>query len=272
MGRGSLVKSTRTLWRTVGVCALLTTLLMAGGLVYAVTDVMNPKPADYMRTEEPPPAVEAKATIDIVALGDSLSVGTGDVTGKGYVQHVREKLAAATGKQVNVIGNYAVNGYRTGQLLAALNNANGMPYGIEKADIVLFTMGGNDLFAIGQDVMGSGSDELDPGKVRDRMPEPLGRLEQIMTRLAALNPQAKIVYVGVYNPFYDLPEMRPASVHVQEWNEQAFRFASRFDNMVVVPTFDLFQFNFDKYMYSDHFHPNADGYARIADRVVQALE
>ncbi|TNJ63059.1 hypothetical protein FE784_27690 [Paenibacillus hemerocallicola] len=266
------MKSTRTLWRTVGAAALLTTLLMVGGLVYAVNDVINPKPADYMQSEEPEPARETKTTIDIVALGDSLTVGTGDVTGKGYVQNVREKLAAVTQKQVNVIGNYAVNGYRTEQLLTALQNAKGIPYGIEKADVVLFTMGGNDLFAIGQNVLNSQSDELDPGKVRERMPEPLKRLEQIMTKLAELNPKAKIVYVGVYNPFYDIPDMRPASVHVQEWNDQAFKIAGRFGNMVYVPTFDLFQFNFDKYMYSDHFHPNQEGYVRIADRVVQALE
>ncbi|GAA3404982.1 GDSL-type esterase/lipase family protein [Paenibacillus hodogayensis] len=266
------MKSTRTLWRTVGTAALITSLLFVGGLVYAVNDVLNPKPADYMQAEEPKPAEEEKTTIDIVALGDSLTVGTGDVTGKGYVQHVREKLGEVTKKQVNVIGNYAVNGARTDALLSALQTSKGIPYGIEKADVVLFTMGGNDLFAIGQDVLGSKSDELDPVKVRERMPEPLKRLEQIMTKLSELNPRAKIVYVGMYNPFYDIPDMRPATVYVQEWNDQAFRIASRFPNMVYVPTLDLFQLNFQKYIYSDHFHPNQEGYVRIADRVVQALE
>lgn len=267
------MRSTRTLWRTIGTAALMATLLLVGGLVYAVNDVIHPKPAPFAQAEEPPPVQEEqKTSIDIVALGDSLTVGTGDVSGKGYVQNVREKLAAATKKQVNVIGNYAVNGYRTDQLLAALQNAKGIPYGIEKADVVLLTMGGNDLFAIGQDVLNAGSDQLDPAKVRDRMPEPLKRLEQILTKLAELNPKAKIVYVGVYNPFYNIPDMRPATVHVQEWNDQAFKIASRFPNMVVVPTIDLFQFGIDNYLYSDHFHPNQAGYVRIADRVVQALE
>lgn len=267
------MKSTRTLWRTIGTAAALSTLLMAGGLVYAMNDIMNPKPADFVQTpEQQTPAAETKTTVDIVALGDSLTVGTGDVSGKGYVQNVKEKLAAVTKKQVNVIGNYAVNGYTTGQLLSDLQNAKGVPYGIERADIVLLTMGGNDLFAIGRDVMNSQSDELDPAKIRQRMPEPQKRLEQILTRLAELNPKAKVVYVGVYNPFYDLPEMRPASVHIQEWNDAAFRVANKYPNMVYVPTMDLFQLQFAKYMYSDHFHPNQEGYVRIADRVVQALE
>ncbi|PYI54833.1 GDSL-type esterase/lipase family protein [Paenibacillus flagellatus] len=267
------MNSTRTLWITIGTAALLTTALWIGGLVYAVNDVINPKPAPYEGTASPAqPEEENKTTIDIVALGDSLTVGTGDVSGKGYVQNVREKLAAVTKKQVNLIGNYGINGYKTDQLLNDLQKANGVPYGIEKADVVLLTIGGNDLFAVGQDVMNSQTNELDANKVRERLPEPMNRLEQILTRLAQLNPKAKIVYVGVYNPFYDLPEMRPASVHVQEWNDRAFDVANRFPNMVYVPTFDLFQLQFAKYMYSDHFHPNQEGYVRIADRVVQALE
>lgn len=267
------MKSTRTLWRTIGTTAAISTLLMAGGLVYAMNDIMNPKPADFVQQpQQQPPAEETKTTVDIVALGDSLTVGTGDVSGKGYVQNVKDKLAAAMKKQVNVIGNYAVNGYTTGQLLHDLQNAKGVPYGIERADIVLLTMGGNDLFAIGRDVMNSQTSELDPVKIRERMPEPQKRLEQILTRLAELNPKATIVYVGVYNPFYDLPEMRPASVHIQEWNDAAFRVANKYPNMVFVPTMDLFQLQFDKYMYTDHFHPNQEGYVRIADRVVQALE
>jgi len=90
--------------------------------------------------------------------------------------------------------------------------------------------------------------------------------------LSGMNPNATIVYVGLYHPFYDIPELRPASVYVQQWNDQAQQIAGRLANVVFVPTFDLFQLNFAKYIYSDHFHPNQDGYARIAARVVQALE
>lgn len=267
------MKSTRRLWKTVGTLSLLTTVLLIGGLVYAVNDIVNPKAVPFGEAaERPAPQTETKDTIGVVAVGDSLTVGTGDVSGKGYVQNVREKLAALTKKQVTVIGNYAVNGYRTDQLLNDLQNPNGIPYAIQKADIILLTIGGNDLFAIGRDVLNSNTDELSPEKVRERMPEPMKRLEQILVKLAELNPKATIVYVGVYNPFYDLPEMRPASVHIQEWNNRAFDVANRYSNILVVPTFDLFQRQFAKYIYSDHFHPNQEGYVRVAERVLQALE
>jgi lysophospholipase L1-like esterase len=42
--------------------------------------------------------------------------------------------------------------------------------------------------------------------------------------------------------------------------------------MVLVPTYDLFELNANKYLYSDHFHPNQDGYERIAERIVQIMK
>jgi lysophospholipase L1-like esterase len=44
-----------------------------------------------------------------------------------------------------------------------------------------------------------------------------------------------------------------------------------YPNMILVPTADLFEQNLTKYMYTDHFHPNQEGYQRMAERAVQAL-
>ncbi|WP_127585728.1 GDSL-type esterase/lipase family protein [Paenibacillus koleovorans] len=268
------MKSSRLLWRTVGLAAVLTTVMMLVGLVYAMNDILNPQPVEYMaEPEQPKPESPLdKNSINIVALGDSLTKGTGDASGKGYVLNVKEQLEKKAGKEVHLIGNYGISGYKTDQLLKDLQEQKSIAYGIDQADLILLTMGGNDLFDISKNVQTSSTDQLDPEKVRLAMPEPLKRMEQILVRLAELNPQATIAYVGVYNPFYDLPEMRPASVHVAEWNEAVFRLTLRYPNLVYVPSFDLFQLNFSKYIYTDHFHPNEQGYVRIAERVVQALQ
>ncbi|MDF2669601.1 MAG: lipase [Paenibacillus sp.] len=268
------MKGTRFIWRSVGLAAVITTALLMFGLVYAIMDVLNPQPASYMvEPDKPKPQTPLdQDSIRIVALGDSLTKGTGDVSGKGYVLNVKNKLEQTTNKPVNLIGNYAVNGYVTEQLLKDLLGQQGVAYGIEQANLILLTMGGNDLFAISQDVLNSQTDQLDPDKVRERMPEPLKRMEQILTKLAELNPNATIVYSGMYNPFFDLPEMRAASVHVAEWNDAIFRLSLKYPNMVYVSTFDLFQLNFSDYIYTDHFHPNQLGYERIAERIIQAIQ
>jgi lysophospholipase L1-like esterase len=46
--------------------------------------------------------------------------------------------------------------------------------------------------------------------------------------------------------------------------------AISFDNVHVVPTFDLFQGRADR-LAADRFHPNREGYAAIAARAIQLL-
>lgn len=261
-------------WKIAAAAALASTVLFFAGMVYAINDVLNPKAGDVGNVSSQPPAESPvdKNNLQIVALGDSLTKGTGDTTGKGYVGNVRDMLEKSASKQARILGNYGVNGYRTDQLLHDLQTNSTVAQMVRRADIVLLTIGGNDLFAVGRDVFNVDKDRLDPEKLKQRMPEPLNRLAQILDKLAELNPQAAIVYIGLYNPFYDLDESGLGSRQVQEWNNTAMSYAVKHKNMVFVPTFDLFQIHFKQYMYSDHFHPNQLGYERIAARVVQALQ
>ena len=93
-----------------------------------------------------------------------------------------------------------------------------------------------------------------------------------MELLHEINPNAHIVYLELYNPFYDIKELRDGSLEVQNWNEQAYALAHAYPNMTLIPTFDLFERTISSYLSSDHFHPNHDGYAQIAARIVQSLE
>jgi lysophospholipase L1-like esterase len=82
-----------------------------------------------------------------------------------------------------------------------------------------------------------------------------------------------MVYVGLYNPFYDVDSLRvPASSVIQQWNAYAHKLAAADGNATVVPTYDLFESDIGRYLSSDHFHPNEAGYARMAARIVQALQ
>jgi lysophospholipase L1-like esterase len=67
-------------------------------------------------------------------------------------------------------------------------------------------------------------------------------------------------------------DLREGSLEVQEWNEQAYALIHSYPNMTLVPTFDLFERTLSRYISSDHFHPNHDGYTQIAIRIVQSVE
>jgi len=277
-GRGVSLNSSRLLWRTFGTLGLLATLLFAAGFVYAVRDVMDPRPGELAPAPEAPPSAADNPLnadkIQIVALGDSLTRGTGDGTGQGYVGRVKEQLARETGKPVYVLANYSVIGYKTDQLLNDITNRSGVSESVAKANLILLTIGGNDLFGFATNngnPLGGGQADINPELARQKMAEAAGRLQKILSRLAELNPRADILYIGLYNPFRDLDKTGQASLVVDEWNRKAFEIANAYPNMIVVPTFDLFEKNLRSYLYTDHFHPNPDGYQRIADRIMEVL-
>ena len=55
--------------------------------------------------------------LTVVALGDSLTRGTGDVSGKGYVGIVTEELKKRLSPQEIAIYNLGINGQTSSELL-----------------------------------------------------------------------------------------------------------------------------------------------------------
>jgi lysophospholipase L1-like esterase len=273
------MSSTRFIWRTVGTASALAALLFAFGFGYAVRTILDPgsalgaspasaKPdaaADTARAG----SLAARAKINIVALGDSLTAGTGDISGKGYVNRVKDKLAAQFGKPAYVLNNLAVPGYRTDQLLAQLQNKPVLD-AVKQADLVLLTIGGNDINQ-GTDASGQGT-AIDFKKAQDNLPGAEARLDAILAKLAETNPNALIVYISLYYPYLDLDQERQGPPIVEAFNQSAFLAANKRPNVIVVPTYDLFALGGTKYLFTDHFHPNGDGYERIADRIAQVLK
>ncbi len=270
------MKSSSWLWRVLGWTTFVCLVVMLTGFGWALKDTWFPKDGLALpEVSEPEAAIggewSAKPELYITSLGDSLTKGTGDSTGDGYVARVIKGLSEQLDKPVYLVNNLAINGLRADQLVDRLNET-GYKNSVGKADIVMMTIGGNDLFQIAQSggSMAEGGDlSLEQLKARQSEAEP--GLEAVFSKVRELNPTARIIYVGLYNAFYDLPEMRSGSEIVAKWNNYAHRLAEADGNATVVPTYDLFEFNLKLYLSSDHFHPNALGYARISERIVQAL-
>ncbi|MDD9267720.1 GDSL-type esterase/lipase family protein [Paenibacillus sp. GCM10023248] len=271
------MRSSRFIWGTIGLTASITTIAFAVGFGYAANQIWFPKASGTLQlnTEAPKKEtmIESKAKLQIVALGDSLTAGTGDNTGKGYVGRVREKLEQETGKPVFVLNNLAIPGYKSDQLLADLALKKTQD-ALAQADIVLLTIGGNDIFAGGEGLFtGDNQTEFNPEAAVSRVTPALEKMDKILQAINQANPKATVLYVGLYHPFLDLDAKREGSLIVQRWNNGVFELINRYPQMIIVPTYDLFEQNLMKYLSSsDHFHPNADGYERIADRILQILK
>lgn len=197
----------------------------------------------------------------IVALGDSLTRGTGDSNGKGYVGYVVDRLKDQSNEAIT-LRNLGVKGYRSDQLLNQVKQSE-IKRQIQDADIILMTMGGNDLFQSGQTLI-----DLDIQKIDQLRAEYLQNMQQIMTEIRSVNKEAMIYYVGLYNPFIELSDAEITTLAVRQWNYETSQLLDQDHQTVFVPTYDLFQVNGDNYLFSDKFHPNTEGYQLIAERVV----
>ncbi|SFB17283.1 Lysophospholipase L1 [Cohnella sp. OV330] len=266
------------LWPILGTVCLLCTTLLLFGFGWALKDAWAPSPGLAL----PSPTHSAPQSggewtslpeIKAIAIGDSLTRGVGDVAGKGYVEDSLAQLSDSLGKPVRLNGNLAVSGLEAAGLDELLDG-KAMQDAVAGADLVLLTIGGNDLFRASQQAGGSIAEGggIDIELAKRRLPANEDKLKAVFAKLRSLNPNVRIAYVSLYNPFYELAPLRaPIASILADWNGSAAKLAEADGNMVVVPTVDLFQAQSARYLSSDHFHPNGAGYARIAVRVAQAL-
>nr|WP_081625294.1 GDSL-type esterase/lipase family protein [Paenibacillus massiliensis] len=270
------VNSTTWIWRTVGSVSAAATLLLLFGFISAINTIVNPSSGGAALAPDQKTAPSANpvggadeaSEIRVAAIGDSLAKGTGDDTGNGFVRRTVQILNEQEGRSARLINNLGINGLTTEGLLTKLDEP-GTSYVLKEANLIMLSIGGNDLFAGVQATEGTGVPPT-AEQLRAVLPAAQERVAQVLEKLHTINPNAKVVYLGLYNPFGDLKEYQvPGNAVVAEWNQSILALMSKHQNMVLIPSFDLFQQNLQSYLSSDHFHPNGDGYQAIAERVAQ---
>jgi lysophospholipase L1-like esterase len=203
--------------------------------------------------------------LKIVLLGDSVARGTGDESGEGiggYVEKVLEERKIAHEDPLNL----AVNGARTHDLLKQIDESPSVRGFIANADVVVVSIGGNDLW--GDRSIRTSDEPPDPEEAMNRIEE---RVVEVLRRVRAINPEGRIFYVGLYNPFREgnakFGEL--VDIAVAEWQARLVRQFSDDSNLTIVQTYDLFSHN-DR-LSADRFHPGAEGYRLIGRRSGEAI-
>ena len=233
------------------------------GFVSGVNDVLNPKASNLIKKTDLV-AIEKKkmGTLQIVSLGDSLTRGVGDKEGIGYVGRMKEDLQKDY-KQKIALTNLAVSGAKMSDLLKQIES-NGAQYSIKQADVIVLTIGGNDLFP-GWESLG----KIDLETYRPDTETFQNEAKKIIEEIRKLNTDSPIFCLGLYNPFEDVEDLKGSSNIVVDWNASLEKLALNDKNVYITPTFDLFQNRGKDLLYSDHFHPNEVGYTYMAERLVQ---
>ncbi|MFG6147179.1 SGNH/GDSL hydrolase family protein [Halobacillus sp. B23F22_1] len=207
--------------------------------------------------------------LEVVAMGDSLTQGVGDGTENGGYVGILEDNINENNETANfTIDNYGKRGDRTDQLLTRMKSDE-ISSSVEKADLVLITIGANNVVQVIEDHFTSLSyDDFSPARERYR-----DELNEILTEVERANPDASIYLIGLYNPFNQYFENIPALAQIMnEWNTVSEEVIEEYPTASFIPINDVFEGNESELLWEeDHFHPNEEGYKQMAKRVLEYI-
>lgn len=199
----------------------------------------------------------------IVSLGDSLTEGVGSsMAPKGYLANLKKQLESDS-NAVEIV-NYGIEGNRSAQLLRQLGQKK-VQKDLEKADIVVMTIGGNDIMNVfRQNFM-----DLKMKQFKSAKREYEVLLNQILDKIRTYNQDAQIYFIGLYNPFSkNVDELYEVDVIISDWNKSVEKIVESYNLVHYIKIEDIFENTKEDVLYKkDFFHPNDRGYELIASRV-----
>ena len=239
-------------------------LLAAGVFAYGFVAYLRGDigtPVDFLPSRLAPPAAAPATVLAPIILGDSLARGAGDESGLGIGGRLDQELRRR-GVRARRTYNLGINGARTKDLLAQLERPNVQEL-LRQSNVIVVSIGGNDLWG-GNDWRNAAPPDPDAA-----MTDVLRRIETVIERIRAVNPRARIFFVGLYNPFASTPISNMMYANVNRWNMRLLERFGGNPDFTVVATADLFSHK-DR-LALDRFHPSGEGYGLIARRIADAL-
>lgn len=204
----------------------------------------------------------------VTAVGDSLTQGVGDSKGEGGYVGILDRTVNEK-KQLVKFENFGIRGNRTDQLLERLDQDD-LSSSIEDSDIVLITIGANDIMKVVRENI---TDLSFKAFVQERVGYEQ-RIRDIFDKIRSLNPDIEIYLIGFYNPFEKyFEDIKELDTIVEEWNNTGKAISADYEGITFIPMDDVFSDPEadDDLFAEDNFHPNDRGYELMAKRVLMYL-
>lgn len=207
-----------------------------------------------------------KDTLTVVGLGDSLTKGIGSTDNTGYLSHIETNWKSYF--QELTIKNHAKLGRKSNQVLEDLEKEK-VQESVVEADVIFLTVGGNDIMRVVKKEMFKVTlEEIE--KNREPFYE---NLNIILLRIHELNPNAHVMLVGLYNPFTSWISYEPEAFKALDtWNGEYLRLDEQHDFAHYIQVKDVFNKDTESLLYKDRFHPNDEGYLKMAESILNQVK
>lgn len=239
----------------------------------------TPEPVKF-----PPPAALPAGPISMIAIGDSLTQGDGDETGRGYpgrlITLVNEIRPGST------VTNFGQSGWNSDALIQGDQGLLGqLPRAIDeitlaksqgRAAVILLWIGSNDLWYLyeyGGDI-GDEQESQDLAHFSSNLDLILSELRTAGAEviIALLDDQSKRPIALRGEAFLEITadELNRMSVHVQRYNEIIMQKAEQY-GALTVDFYNTDVFTNRATLYDDGNHPNSAGYEVITQKWYEVL-
>lgn len=161
-----------------------------------------------------------KKEVHLVALGDSLTYGQGDEKGDGgYVGLIKPRLQKKFHNKVTTV-NYGVSGDRSDQILKRVNQQSTIRKDLKNADVIVMTVGGNDLMQSLQKDLTTNSSKTLNQDINQAGNVYQTKLKQLFGTIRKQNSSAPIFVMSIYNPVYTyFPQVDTINNSIGKWNQ-----------------------------------------------------
>lgn len=283
-------------------------VVLFGGL-YLYASTMMQRDAKHGAKENQIAATtsDINQKLNIVYMGDSLTAGWNSVgnmvpDNKGYRGLVDDQLK--TDDKLGTSYNYAVGGYLiddvlkqmrndddvnkvnqemrdtndkfTGELLdeypTDLEDSPKLSEAIKQANTLVITIGANDVLE--NVTFKDGSIDVDVQGLLDTMTEVHEKKEQLFKDIHKINPDIKIIDVGIYFAYAHIDESLMNTFYpLLAYGESKIFFDQPKDNVYRVRLRDNMQANLKEFVDNPNdVHPNITGYKIMANEVLKVID
>ncbi|MEH7386135.1 SGNH/GDSL hydrolase family protein [Bacillus sp. JJ1521] len=227
-------------------------------------------------------AKSENAKKSLVALGDSIPFGYGltDST----EEPSKEAFPYLIGKEADLrVRNLAVPGWKTTDLLNALNNDQKFIQAVNKADYITLNIGSNDLLKPIKDALVASGGSLDEAAIRGLIEQQIkpaafnlnNNIPLIIKKIYGLNPNVKIVLYNFYNPFNALGPSHPINLYgnplILGINQSLVGLNNFYPGVRIANAYEIGLYPFNNLIPGD-IHPSLVGHEILAQMGLDALE